>query len=58
MFRKLINFIKEGQQRKVAYWQLQNMTNQQLKDIGVSRSEIKNKVYGEQSWRLYATSKT
>jgi uncharacterized protein YjiS (DUF1127 family) len=53
MFRKLINLIKEGQQRKVAYWQLQNMTNQQLKDIGVSRSEIKNKVYGEQSWKLY-----
>ncbi len=53
MFRKLINLIKEGQQRKVAYWQLQNMNDQELKDIGISRSEIENKVYGKQSWKLY-----
>ena len=46
MFKKLIKFIQKGQQRKVAYWQLQNMTNQQLKDIGISRSEIYRKVYG------------
>jgi len=47
MFTKLIKFIQEGQQRKVAYWQLHNMNDHELKDIGVSRSEIYQKVYGQ-----------
>ena len=46
MFKKLIKFIQKGQQRKVAYWQLQNMNDHELKDIVVSRSEIYQKIYG------------
>ena len=46
MFKKLIKFIQKGQQRKVAYWQLQNMNDHELKDIGVSRSDIYRKIYG------------
>ncbi len=47
MFKKLIKFIQKGQQRKVAYWQLQNMNDRELKDIGVSRSEIHQKIYSK-----------
>lgn len=46
MFKRVYNFIKESQEKKVAYWQLQHMSNKQLKDIGISRSEIWYKVYG------------
>ncbi len=47
MFRKIINFIQKSQERKVALWQLQNMSDMELKDIGVSRGEIYRKVYGQ-----------
>ncbi len=46
MFKKLIKFIQKSQQKKVALWQLQNMTDKELQDIGVSRGEIYRKVYG------------
>ena len=46
MFKRIYNFIKESQEKKVAYWQLQHMSNKQLKDIGISRAEIWYKVYG------------
>jgi len=46
MFKRIYNFIKTSQQKKIAYWQLEHMTDRQLKDIGVSRSEIWHKVYG------------
>jgi uncharacterized protein YjiS (DUF1127 family) len=45
MFRTIINFIKESQERKVALWQLQNMTDTQLRDIGITRGEISFKIY-------------
>ena len=50
MFRKIINFIQKSQERKVALWQLQNMSDMELKDIGVSRGDIYQKVYSKQSW--------
>ena len=46
MFKRIYNFIKESQEKKVAYWQLQNLSNKALKDIGISRSEIWHKIYG------------
>ncbi len=46
MFKRIYNFIKRSQQRKIAYWQLEHMSDKQLKDIGVSRSEIWQRVYG------------
>ena len=45
MFRRLIKFIQKSQERKVALWQLQNMTDKELSDIGISRGEIYQKVY-------------
>jgi len=46
MFKRIYYCIKESEEKKVAYWQLQHMSNKQLKDIGISRSEIWYKVYG------------
>ena len=45
MFKKFIKFIQKSQQKKVALWQLENMTDMQLKDIGVTRGQIYQKVY-------------
>ena len=45
MFKKFIKRIQEAQERRVAYWQLQHMSDKALKDIGVTRSEIRQKVY-------------
>ncbi len=38
----LIKKIQHHQQRRVAFWQLNNLTDQQLKDIGINRSDIYN----------------
>ena len=45
MFNKLITKLQEYQMRRVAYWQLQNLTDKDLYDIGVSRSEISRIAY-------------
>jgi len=45
MFRKLLSKLQEHQMRRVAYWQLQNLTDRDLYDIGVSRSEISRIAY-------------
>jgi|TARA_R110002074_G_scaffold276638_1_gene448057 uncharacterized protein YjiS (DUF1127 family) len=47
MFKKLIKAIQDSQMRRVQYWQLVNMSNSALKDIGVTRGEIKEKFYGK-----------
>lgn len=36
----IVRKIQESQQRRVAFWQLNNMSDRQLRDIGVSRSDI------------------
>ena len=41
MFNRIINSIAKAQQRRVAYWQLQNLTDKDLKDIGITRGEIR-----------------
>tara|TARA_R100000700_G_scaffold39174_1_gene51497 strand:+ start:2627 stop:2788 length:162 start_codon:yes stop_codon:yes gene_type:complete len=53
MLKRIYNFLKKSQENRVAYWQLKSMSDKALKDIGVSRGEIYQKIYGEQSWKLY-----
>lgn len=36
--------IAEGQQRRVDYYLLSNMTDYQLKDMGLTRGELKNRI--------------
>jgi uncharacterized protein YjiS (DUF1127 family) len=45
MFKNIIKTIQQAQERRVAYWQLQYMSDKALKDIGVTRGEIRQKVY-------------
>ena len=45
MFKRFVKAVLKAQERRAAYWQLHNMTDKQLRDIGVSRAEIENKVY-------------
>jgi len=48
MLTRIYNFIKESNEKRVAYWQLQNMSDKTLKDMGISRGEIYSKIYGQQ----------
>jgi uncharacterized protein YjiS (DUF1127 family) len=47
MFKRILKAIQEGQQRRVHYWQLHNMSDRELRDIGISRAEIQSKIYCE-----------
>ena len=49
MFKRIYDFIKETNEKRVAYWQLNNMSDKALKDMGITRGDIYQKIYGEQS---------
>jgi uncharacterized protein YjiS (DUF1127 family) len=46
MFNKLYEKIKRSQERRVAYWQLNNLTDKELHDIGISRGQIYEVING------------
>ena len=39
--------IQQNQQRRDDYWILQNMSDKQLKDMGISRGEIYSRIYDQ-----------
>lgn len=39
--------IEKNQQRRADYWILQNMSDKQLKDMGISRGEIYSRIYDQ-----------
>ena len=43
----IVKCIQENQRRRVNYWQLKNLSDKQLRDIGVSRGEIHHAVYSK-----------
>jgi len=45
MFRIILRKIQEAQMRRVAFWQLQNLSDSALKDIGITRGEIRRISY-------------
>lgn len=45
MFKKLLSKLQENQMRRVAYWQLQNLNDRELNDIGLSRGDINRIAY-------------
>ena len=47
MLGRIYQYLIEAQEKKVAYWQLQNMSDKALKDMGITRGEIYQKIYGE-----------
>lgn len=46
MLSKFFNKLVDIQVKRAAYWQLRNLSDKQLKDIGLSRGEIYSVVYG------------
>jgi uncharacterized protein YjiS (DUF1127 family) len=46
MFRKVLKAIQKNQQRRADYWILMNLSDKELHDMGISRGEIRQKVYG------------
>jgi uncharacterized protein YjiS (DUF1127 family) len=47
MFKNILRKIEKAQARRVAYWQLQNLSDKDLYDIGIHRSQIYSAVYNE-----------
>ncbi len=41
----IIRKIQEAQMKRVCYWQLRNMTDHELKDIGLNRSDLYRVIY-------------
>lgn len=47
MFRKIWKAIERSNQRRVDYYLLSQMTDRQLKDLGLSRGEIRYRIYND-----------
>jgi len=47
MFKKLYKAIVEHQKRRADFYIINNLTDRQLKDLGVTRGEIKQRFYKE-----------
>jgi len=45
MFKNILRKIEKAQARRVAYWQLQNLSDKDLYDIGIHRSQIRSVIY-------------
>jgi uncharacterized protein YjiS (DUF1127 family) len=46
MFKNILKAIQKNQQRRADYWILMNLSDKELHDMGISRGEIRQKVYG------------
>ena len=49
MFKNFIKKLQVHQQRRAEYWQLNNLTDEMLKDIGMTRGEINYRFYKEET---------
>lgn len=38
------------QQRRADYWMLMNLSDRELRDLGIGRSEIRERIYGETTY--------
>jgi uncharacterized protein YjiS (DUF1127 family) len=45
IIKKILLSLQESQQRRADYWILQNLSDKELRDIGITRSEIAHTVY-------------
>jgi uncharacterized protein YjiS (DUF1127 family) len=39
--KRTVVAIQKAQEKRAAYWQLQNLTDTELRDIGIGRSQIR-----------------
>lgn len=47
ILKKMYDGIVRIQERRAAYWQLQNLSDKELHDIGVTRGEIWEAAFGK-----------
>lgn len=47
MFKQFITKVAKMQERRAAYYLLQSLSDRQLKDMGVTRGELRQKVYSD-----------
>jgi len=47
VFYRILKSIQEAQLRRANYWMLHNMSDKSLRDIGLSRGEIYDRIYSE-----------
>lgn len=47
MLKSIYNYLIKYQEKRVAIWQINNLTDLQLKDIGYTRSQLYEAVYGK-----------
>lgn len=65
MLKHIYNYLIKYQERRVAIWQIEHLSDAQLKDIGYTRSQLyesaygkptENKVKSKRGWQLYKAS--
>jgi uncharacterized protein YjiS (DUF1127 family) len=44
---RILQAIQESQQRRADYYILMNLSDRELQDLGIGRSQIKERIYGE-----------
>jgi uncharacterized protein YjiS (DUF1127 family) len=44
LLKSILNYLIRHQEARVAYWQLANLTDSELRDIGLTRGEIRSLV--------------
>jgi uncharacterized protein YjiS (DUF1127 family) len=49
MLRRIYNYLIKYQEKRVAIWQINNLTDSQLKDIGYTRSQLHEAAYGKRT---------
>jgi uncharacterized protein YjiS (DUF1127 family) len=49
MLGRIYNYLIKFQEKRVAIWQINNLTDLQLKDIGYTRSQLYEAVYGKRT---------
>lgn len=47
MFKRFITKLQKHRQKRIDYYLLANMTDRELKDLGIGRSEIRERFYGK-----------
>ncbi len=47
---RILKAIQVSQQRRADYQTLMNLTDRELKDLGIGKSEIREKIYGERTY--------
>jgi len=47
--KNIFKAIQDAQEKRAQYWMLQNLTDKELRDIGIGRGQIREAIYGDVS---------